>query len=236
MPFAAPKIQSYIDQLEKTLVFSDTLWWIIDYQNDPGFFRCSKNMVEAFELDNTNDRHSIELTCPIAGDLRHQIQVDKQRARVFDDYNRLLRGEINEFNNHFPFTTRQSNEVKYFDSRATVLERDEHGKARVMYGLLNDVTTSVVRRHQYAKTSANLLTQIDEQEALIDLLQAELARDALCQEHDYGFKWRLNLQRRLIQPDAVFARWHGRGWKPDHWFPIEDLHESVPQSHYQAAG
>ena len=78
-----------------------------------------------------------------------------------------------------------------------------------------------------------MMTMLDEKEALIGSLEAELARDAICQEHDYGYKWVLDLKRKLIQPDAVLARWQGMGWQEGHWYPIEELHE-IPLSHYQS--
>ena len=59
-------------------------------------------MVEVFGLDDTTDRHSIELTCPIAGNYRYQVNESPIRSKIFDDYHRLLDGDIEEFNNEFP--------------------------------------------------------------------------------------------------------------------------------------
>ena len=234
MPAPRSDVQQYIELFKKTLGFSDTLWWIIDYKEDPGVFRCSKRMVEVFELDDTTDRHSIELTCPIAGNYRYQVNESPIRSKIFDDYHRLLDGDIEEFNNKFPYTLRHSGEVQHFNSRALVLERDEQGHAQIMYGILRNITESVTNRQKLVENSQNMMTMLDEKEALIASLEAELARDAICQEHDFGYKWVLDLKRKLIQPDAVLARWQGMGWQAGHWYPIEQLHESIPLPHYES--
>ena len=234
MPAPRPEVQKYIELFNKTLGFSDTLWWIIDYKNDPGVFRCSERMVEVFELDNTTDRHSIELTCPIAGNYRYKVDQSEVRAKIFHEYHQLLNGEITEFNNQFPYTLRASGAVRNFNSRALILERDEKGNAQIMYGILRDITESVANRQKLLENSHQMMTMLDEKEALIGSLEAELTRDAICQEHDYGYKWVLDLGRRMIQPDAVLARWQGMNWQAGHWYPIEELHESIPPSHYES--
>ena len=180
MPAPRSEVQQYIELFKKTLGFSDTLWWIIDYKEDPGVFRCSKRMVEVFELDDTTDRHSIELTCPIAGNYRYQVNESPIRSKIFDDYHRLLDGDIEEFNNAFPYTLRHSGEVQHFNSRALVLERDEQGHAQIMYGILRNITESVTNRQKLVENSQNMMTMLDEKEALIASLEAELARDAIC--------------------------------------------------------
>ena len=228
MPAPRSELQQYIELFNQTLRFSDTLWWIIDYKEDPGVFRCSKQMVEVFELDDTTDRHSIELTCPIAGNYRYQVAASPARSKIFDEYHQLLNGDIEEFNNEFPYTLRQTLAVRHFNSRALVLERDDQGKAQIMYGILRDISESVDNRERLLENSHNMMTMLDEKEALIGSLEAELARDAICQEHDYGYKWVLDLKRKLIQPDAVLARWQGMGWQAGHWYPVEQLHESIP--------
>ena len=234
MPAPRPEVQKYIELFNKTLGFSDTLWWIIDYKNDPGVFRCTERMVEVFELDNTTDCHSIELTCPFAGNYRYQGDQSAVRAKIFDEYHQLLSGEINEFNNQFPYTLRASGSIRHFNSRALVLERDEQGHAQIIYGILRDITQSVANRQKVLENSHQMMTMLDEKEALIGSLEAELTRDAICQEHDYGYKWVLDLGRRMIQPDAVLARWQGMNWQAGHWYPIEELHESIPLSHYES--
>ena len=153
---------------------------------------------------------------------------------MLDDFHRLLDGEIEEFNNQFPYTLRQSGEVQHFNSRALVLERDEQGHAQIMYGILRNITESVTNRQKLVESGENMMTMLDEKEAWIDILEAELARDAICQEHDFGYKWVLDLKRRMIQPDAVLARWQGMGWQAGHWYPIEELHESIPLTHYES--
>ena len=101
MPAPRSEVQQYIELFKKTLGFSDTLWWIIDYKEDPGVFRCSKRMVEVFELDDTTDRHSIELSYPIAENYRYQVAASPARSKIFDEYHQLLNGDIEEFNNQF---------------------------------------------------------------------------------------------------------------------------------------
>ena len=228
MPAPRPEVQKYIELFNKTLGFSDTLWWIIDYKNDPGIFRCSERMVEVFELDNTTDRHSVELTCPIAGNYRYQVDQSAARAKIFDEYHQLLNGEINEFNNQFPYTLRASGSVRHFNSRALILEHDEKGNAQIMYGILQDVTESVENRKKLLENSHQMMTMLDEKEALVHRYEADRARDFICEEHNYGYNWILDLDLKLIQPDAVLARWQGMGWKAGHWYPIDELHASIP--------
>ena len=67
LPAPRPELQQYIELFNQTLRFSDTLWWIIDYKADPGVFRCSKQMVEVFELDDTTDRHSMSSPAQLLG-------------------------------------------------------------------------------------------------------------------------------------------------------------------------
>lgn len=231
MPTPSPAVQTYIELFKRTLDFSDTLWWIIDYKNDPSAFRCSERMVEVFELDNTTDRHSIELTCPIAGNYRYQIEQSQTRAKIFDEYHQLLNGEIHEFNNQFPFTLRGSGDLRHFNSRALILERDDQGRAQVMYGILRDITESIKNQKKISENSLHLMTLVDEKEALIASLEAERTRDAVLHEHDYGYNWILNLKEKTIQPDTVLARWQGMNWQAGHWYPIEELHASIPPSH-----
>ena len=228
MPAPRSEVQKYIELFEKTLGFSDTLWWIIDYKNDPGMFRCCTRMVDVFELDDTTDRHSIELTCPIAGNYRYQVNESPIREKIFDDYHRLLNGEIEEFNNQFPYTLHQPGVVKHFNSRALVLERDDQGHAQIMYGILRDITESVANREKLLENSHQMMSMLDEKEALLKRFEADRAREVICEEHNYGYNWILDLDRKLIQPDAVLARWQGMGWKAGHWYPIDELHASIP--------
>ena len=184
MSLPSPQTQNYINLFQKTLGFSDTLWWIIDYKNDPGVFRCSERMVEAFELDRTAEEHSIELTCPIAGNYRYQVNESPARAKIFDDYHRLLNGDIEEFHNQFPYTLRQTGEVRHFNSRALVLERYEQGNAQIMYGILRDITGSVADHQKLLENSHQMMVVLDEKEALIGQLEADRARDVICEEHN----------------------------------------------------
>ena len=91
-----------------------------------------------------------------------------------------MNGDIEEFNNAFPYTLRHSGEVQHFNSRALVLERDEQGHAQIMYGILRNITESVTNRQKLVENSQNMMTMLDEKEALIASLEAELARDAIC--------------------------------------------------------
>ena len=108
-----------------------------------------------------------------------------------------------------------------------MLERDEQGNAQIMYGILRDITGSVADRQKLLENSHQMMAMLDEKEALIGQFEADRARDVICEEHNYGYHWILDLDRKLIQPDAVLARWQGM-WKAGHWYPIDELHQSIP--------
>ena len=60
-------IKTYIQYLEKLYSFQGICWWIIDYEYDPSHFYCNELMEETFSLDRSLEKHSVALTCPIAG-------------------------------------------------------------------------------------------------------------------------------------------------------------------------
>ena len=62
------KVKEYIDFFDKTLNMSGICWWVIDFEENPEYFYCNDLMQETFSLDKSLQWHSIEETCPIAGE------------------------------------------------------------------------------------------------------------------------------------------------------------------------
>lgn len=71
---------------------------------------------------------------------------------------------------------------------------------------------------------------IAETEERLKQVSVELARERLSSEIDHGYKWEVNVEKRLIRPDETFARWHGAGWKAAQWYPLSEVNECIPQN------
>jgi diguanylate cyclase (GGDEF)-like protein len=133
--------RKYYDQLELLMDFSDVGWWIIDYENDSEHFICNDKLCEMFELDPNETHHSIAVSCPIAGEYNHNVKKEDAEAakKIVNDYHKLLRGENDHYINEFPYRYSDGS-VRYFKSRAKVLEWNPGGSVAVMFGIITDVT------------------------------------------------------------------------------------------------
>ncbi len=153
-------IQNYIKQLEMLLSFQGICWWIIDYEYDPEYFYCNELMEDTFSLDKNLEKHSVALTCPIAGDYNKNIELaedSKIKAQlVFDEYNQLIKQEINEYKNQFPYYNEKLNKTFYFSSRAKVIELNENKEVSILFGIIVDIT-----KHQEQKKEFERLSQTD---------------------------------------------------------------------------
>lgn len=136
--------KEYISFFEKTLNFSDICWWIIDFENNPNEYYCNDLMKKTFSLDMSSKWHSIEKTCPIAGDYNKNIEkackTDTRAKVIIDEYNKLLNKDLDEYNNEFPYFSQEQNKTLYFSSRAKALEFSSDGKVAILYGIIQDVT------------------------------------------------------------------------------------------------
>ena len=149
-------LETYKQQFSKALNLSGIAWWIIDYENDPGHFICNDEMVKTFALDPNLERHSIALSCPIAGDYNTNVADSAVRRKIFADYERMLHGDTDEYLNDFPYTDSTTGAVQYFRSRALMLERGDNGEAGIAYGVIEDVTAEVERLELFKQLSVEL--------------------------------------------------------------------------------
>jgi len=153
-------IKEYIVQLDKLYSFQGICWWIIDYENDPSHFYCNELMEDTFSLDKSLEKHSVELTCPIAGDYNKNIELveeSKEKAKlVFDEYNELVNQKIQEYSNQFPYYNEQLEKTFYFSSRAKVLETNDQEEVSILFGVIVDITA-----HEEQKNELERLSQTD---------------------------------------------------------------------------
>ena len=145
-------VKNYIELFEKTLNMSGICWWVIDFQENPNNYYCNKLMEDTFSLDENLEFHSIEDTCPIAGDYYKNIELackTNEHARiVISEYEDLLSGKIEEYNNQFPYYNKSLNKVHHFSSRAKVLERNEKNEVSILYGIIEDITLQELQKKE----------------------------------------------------------------------------------------
>lgn len=60
----------------------------------------------------------------------------------------------------------------------------------------------------------------------------ELERERLSSEIGFGYKWEIDVKKRLIRPDETFARWHGSGWQAGQWYPLGEFYANIPQIYH----
>ena len=145
-------VENYIKLFEKTLNMSGISWWVIDFEENPDNFYCNEFMEETFSLDKNLKFHSIEETCPIAGDYNQNIELacsTNEHARiVINEYKELLNGKVEEYNNQFPYYSKALNAIHYFSSRAKVLERNEKNEVSILYGIIEDITLQELQKKE----------------------------------------------------------------------------------------
>lgn len=143
-------IMDYIKEFEKILNFSDISWWIIDCKNDPDHFHCNKLMKETFMLNKQEEKHSIKNTCPIVGDSQSNIRQASSSGAdiIINEYLELLNNKRSEFNNSFPYFDARDKKIKYFSSRAKILEYDEKGNVSMIFGILEEITHKVIQEKE----------------------------------------------------------------------------------------
>ena len=144
--------KQYIDLFDKTLNLSGVNWWIIDFDENSDYYYCNELMKDTFSLDKSLQLHSIEETCPIAGDYNKNIELackTNEHARVvIDEYKQLLSQEIDEYNNKFPYYNENLNKKFYFSSRAKVLETNDKNEVTIIYGIIEDITIKEIQKQE----------------------------------------------------------------------------------------
>lgn len=117
-------------------------------------------MKETFSLNKNIEWHSVNDTCPIAGDYYKNIELASESSEhakvVIDEYNQLINRQIDEYNNHFPYFSQELNKTLYFSSRAKVLEFDEKDEVSILYGIIEDITIQEEQRQE-----VKLLSEVD---------------------------------------------------------------------------
>lgn len=138
MTFSNKRVEAYYKLYAKLINFSNLSWWIIDLEDDPDIFYCNEIMCETFSLDKHLKRHSVRITCPIAGEYNSNVAIKSSAAakKIFEEYHQLCMGEIEEYSNTFPYFDEDKNETMYFSSRAQALVRGDQGNAAVLFGII----------------------------------------------------------------------------------------------------
>ncbi len=173
--------KEYIELFEKTLNFNGICWWIIDFKENPDSFYCNNSMKETFSLDKTLQFHSIEKTCPIAGDYNKNIELAcktyNHAQTIIDEYKQLLNREIDEYSNKFPYFSEEFNKTLYFTSRAKILEVDDKNKISILYGIIIDITTQEEQKQEIEKLlNIDKLTGINNRNKLDESLNIEIEK------------------------------------------------------------
>jgi diguanylate cyclase (GGDEF)-like protein len=136
--FPNKQVEKYYHLCERILNFSHLSWWIIDLEDDPNTFYCNQTMCETFSLDQNVTQHSVQETCPIAGDYNTNIAIrnSEKAQHIFNEYHQLRNGTINEYSNRFPYYDSNSDETKYFSSRAIALLKDKFNNPTLLVGII----------------------------------------------------------------------------------------------------
>ncbi|WP_260261803.1 GGDEF domain-containing protein [Vibrio intestinalis] len=142
--FPNQRVEELYKASEQLLNFSKLSWWIIDLDDSPNVFYCNQTMRDTFTLNSKAIAHSVEQVCPIAGDYNSNVAIkcsDKAK-QIFEDYQQLKSGRIDEYMNSFPYFDPKSRKTLYFTSRAKVLETDDLGNASLLFGIIEPETLS----------------------------------------------------------------------------------------------
>ncbi|USD67376.1 diguanylate cyclase [Vibrio sp. SCSIO 43136] len=150
MIFPNARIEKYYQQCNELLSFSGLSWWIIDLEEDPDTFYCNRTMCDTFDLDNGLLGHSVSKTCPIAGDFNKFIAIKNttRAQKVFSDFKALKDNTLSEYQNRFPYYDEAKDKILYFTSCAKALDRNEEGKATLLFGIIEPETVSEILYRQ----------------------------------------------------------------------------------------
>ncbi|WP_163935014.1 GGDEF domain-containing protein [Paraferrimonas sp. SM1919] len=151
------RIEKFYQQYQQLLSFSNISWWLMDLENEPNVFYCNPTMCETFALDPSKLKHSVDDSCPIAGDYNANIKIKntKKAQQIYDDYQNLCAGKIIEYNNNFPYYRSDLDRTFYFKSQAKALLKDDNNRAQVLFGIIEP---EVVSAELYQKATTDSLT------------------------------------------------------------------------------
>lgn len=190
-------VENYIKVFEKTLNLSNICWWIIDFKENPDYYFCNELMKEIFSLDKNQKFHSIEDTCPIAGDYNKNIELayetDDHARIVIDEYKELLNGQTDEYKNKFPYYSKELNKTLYFSSRAKVLERNEKNEVSILYGIIEDITDQELQIQKIEELSIR--------DKLTNLYNRVKIDEALKNEFETSKRYKINLSLIILDID-----------------------------------
>ncbi|MFT5660027.1 MAG: diguanylate cyclase (GGDEF)-like protein [Sulfurimonas sp.] len=190
-------VRKYTELFEKTLNLSGICWWIIDFKENPDYYFCNELMKETFSLDKNLELHSIEDTCPIAGDYYKNIElaceINENARIIIDEYKQLINQEIDEYNNKFPYYNAKFNKTFYFSSRAKVLETTTTNEVAILYGIIEDITTQELHRHEMEELSIR--------DKLTNLYNRVKTDESIKYEIKRSIRYKFNLSLILIDID-----------------------------------
>lgn len=151
--FSNKRVKEYYYLYQKLINFSNLSWWIIDVEDDPDIFYCNKAMCKTFSLDSSIVQHSAPLTCPIA--CHNVMGISGNTQKVYDEYDKIRKGTISEYNNCFIYYNSSTGENIHFSSRARVILKDECGKSILLAGIIE---REVVSNELYKQAKTDGLT------------------------------------------------------------------------------
>lgn len=172
-------VSEYIQLFNKTLNFKGLSWWLIDLEETPELFHCNDNMCEAFYLDKSTKDHLVATTCPIVGDYRNNIELSStfDAKLIFSEYHQLLSQQISEYKNTFPYFDARSGVTHHFSSRAKAIEKNDNGKAALLFGIIEDVTIKVNQSKTFETLSEqDELTKLYNRRKFFNLFEHECKR------------------------------------------------------------
>lgn len=175
----AHSTQNYLSFLELTLDLPGVMWWLIDFAEDPDHYYCNYAMKRTFHLNMNAERHSVADTCPIAGDYLKQVKkADAEIASmILKEYQALLDGEAEVYDNQFPYLDQFSKQTRHFSSRAKVLERDDDGRPTIIYGLIEEVTHEVeMAKTLLEQSQTDVLTGLNNRLKFEEIMKNETMR------------------------------------------------------------
>ncbi|WP_324172798.1 diguanylate cyclase [Sulfurimonas sp.] len=213
-------LKSYIEFFEKTLNLSNLCWWIIDFEKNPDNYYCNEFMEDTFSLDKNLPFHSVEDTCPIAGD--YSCKTIKHTKIVVDEYKELINGKTNEYNNKFPYYDKKLNKKLYFSSQAKVLDKNEKNEVSILYGIITDITAQEEQRYEIEEYTNIINKYVITSETDVNGMITSVS-DATCKISGYTRDELIGESHRLLRhpdiPNKVYKNlwetitdkevWHG---------------------------
>ena len=202
-------VEAYVAQADKWNL-TDAPWWIVDLTDPAGMLYCSKQFAVLFGLELAATSHSLATLFPSESPAVTPLEGDAQRSQISDFLGLELLHMLDEtsYRSTFRWYDRAQRSHSHFSNTVRILEKDELGTARVLYGVAECLNGS---------SPAELDTLFDQ------------FFDELINEHGYGYKWVVDLENLKILPDHSMALLHGEGWVAGQWYPFEGVYDWTPE-------